>query len=90
MSCNCNPLALGLSIGFIWAISLLIVSILNVASNWGGNTLFLVSEWYLGYDLTMGGMLVGTIWAFFDGFIGGFLVAWLYNAFNQMLSMTKK
>lgn len=34
---------------------------------------------YLGYNLTLTGSLVGAVWAFFDGLIGGLLFAAVYN-----------
>jgi len=34
---------------------------------------------YRGYELTTVGSLIGLVWAFFDGLIGGAILAWLYN-----------
>ncbi len=34
---------------------------------------------YRGYSITPAGSLIGLVWAFFDGLIGGALFAWLYN-----------
>jgi len=30
-----------------------------------------------------GSVVIATLWAVLDGFIGGFLLAWLYNQFSS-------
>ena len=37
---------------------------------------------YRGYNLTFGGSLIGAVWAFADGLIGGAVFAWLYDFFE--------
>ena len=37
---------------------------------------------YRGYNLTFVGSLIGAVWAFFDGLVGGALFAWLYDFFE--------
>jgi hypothetical protein len=34
---------------------------------------------YRGYNLTFVGSLVGAVWAFVDGLVGGAIFAWLYD-----------
>lgn len=34
---------------------------------------------YLGYNISPLGSIVGLGWAVFDGFIGGAVLAWIYN-----------
>jgi hypothetical protein len=38
---------------------------------------------YLGYAISPLGSLVGIVWGFFDGAIGGAILAWLYNLFSE-------
>jgi hypothetical protein len=38
-----------------------------------------LSHFYLGYSITLTGGLIGLIWGFFHGLIGGALFAWFYN-----------
>lgn len=38
-----------------------------------------LSNFYLGYSITLTGGLIGLIWGFFHGLIGGALFAWFYN-----------
>ena len=34
---------------------------------------------YIGYEFTPVGSVIGFLWGFVDGLIGGAIVAWLYN-----------
>jgi hypothetical protein len=34
---------------------------------------------YRGFNISAMGSLIGLIWGFFDGLIGGLIFAWLYN-----------
>jgi hypothetical protein len=43
----------------------------------------LISKCYIGYSITPIGSLVGLVWAFFDGLIGGAIFAWLYNKLSS-------
>ena len=43
-----------------------------------GEPIFL-SRFYLGYRISPAGSLIGLGWALLDGWIGGFVLAWLYN-----------
>jgi len=33
----------------------------------------------VGYSATIVGILIGAVWGFIDAFIGGVVLAWLYN-----------
>jgi hypothetical protein len=39
---------------------------------------------YVGYNATIVGCLIGAAWAFIDAFIGGYLLAWLYNNISRV------
>ena len=41
---------------------------------------------YRGYSLTIAGSLIGGIWAFFDGLIGGAIFAWLYDLLAERVT----
>jgi hypothetical protein len=43
----------------------------------------LISKFYIGYSITPIGSLLGLVWAFFDGLIGGAIFAWLYNKLSS-------
>jgi len=51
-----------------------------------GITISKLGKFYLGYSLSWGGGLIGLIWGFVDGFIGGAIFAWLYNKLGKAQS----
>lgn len=75
---HCSPNALGLSIGVLWAIYIFCCGIFAIFG-WGTELVKVLSSLYLGYAASFGGAIVGAIWAFVDGYIGGAVVGWLYN-----------
>jgi len=80
MKLSVKGLALASAIG--WGGSILIVGILNLIwSGYGVAYLDLVRSIYPGYAAISGfvGVLVGTVYGFVDGWIGGAIIAWLYN-----------
>jgi len=44
-----------------------------------GPNLFLLSQFFIGYEMTFIGSLIGFAYAFVTGFIVGFLIATVYN-----------
>ena len=50
---------------------------------WGEKIVELVSSFYIGYAPTFFGGIIGGIWAFFDGAIGGAIIAWIYNSLTK-------
>jgi len=48
----------------------------------------LLGRIYRGYSLSPIGSVVGLVWAFFDGLVGGAIFAWLYNRFAGFLRTT--
>jgi len=43
---------------------------------------------YIGYNISLTGSLIGLLWGFFDGMIGGAIFAWLYNLLSNKFSKT--
>ena len=74
-----NSIAFGLAVGIIWAVFLFLLAILAMYANWGNAWVELIGSVYLGVNVSWTGALLALPWAFVDGFIGAFLVAWLYN-----------
>lgn len=74
-----NPKALGLTGGILWAVGLILISIIaNGFDIWleGVQT---IAQFYIGYDITVKGALIGAVYGFIDAFIGCWLFGWLYN-----------
>ena len=76
--------ALMITAALLWGGGLLLVGLLNLASeSYGLAFLQMMSSVYPGFHAsrTLGDVLVGTVYAAVDGAICGLLFGWLYNAF---------
>jgi hypothetical protein len=75
---RCQPLALGIAIGVLWAIY---VGCLGITAmfGWGVALVTALASLYIGYGASILGAVVGAIWAFVDGFVAGIIIAWMYN-----------
>ena len=78
-----NTKALALSLGIISAVSVFLIGIFNLSFGLWPTTIKLIMEVYPGFDISIVGILIGAFWGFIDGFIGGILIAWLYNKFSK-------
>lgn len=75
-----KPCAMGSAMGVLWGVSLFITALIaGCCGNWGGAFMSVMSSVYIGYDANFIGALAGLGWGLVDGFIGGFIFAWLYN-----------
>jgi len=74
---------LALASGILWGLGLFVgtwwIILLDGAS---GQTTF-IGMIYRGYSITPLGSVIGLVWGFFDGLIGGAVFAWLYNLFAK-------
>jgi hypothetical protein len=75
---KCQPVALGIAIGVVWAAYIFIAGI-TAMFGWGNAFVDLMASCYIGYSASILGAIIGGIWALVDGFIGGFCIGWLYN-----------
>jgi hypothetical protein len=71
--------AFALTCGLIWGLGLFFLTWWIIAFDGPTGEVTLMGRLYRGYTISAIGSLVGMIWAFFDGLIGGALFAWLYN-----------
>jgi hypothetical protein len=78
MSTGIKPLGLGLTAGIIWAFGILILGLMATFFNWGNAMVSVFGSLYIGYGASLWGSIIGMIWAFFDGFIGGAVFAFVY------------
>jgi hypothetical protein len=76
--------SLALAAGLIWGGLILFVGLINLAApSYGASFLQMMSSVYPGFQFsrTFGDVVIGTIYGFADGAIGGLVFGWLYNAF---------
>jgi hypothetical protein len=76
--------ALMLTSAILWGAVVFLTGITNLIwSGYGTIFLQLMASLYPGYDAsrTMGSVIVGTLYALFDGAVFGLVFSWLYNLF---------
>lgn len=76
-----NPTAMGLASGILWALGAFTITLTAIYLNYGSVFVELMSSVYLGVDISLKGAFLILPWSFVDAFIGGFLLAWIYNRF---------
>ena len=76
-----NANAFGVGLGLLSGL------VIFIATNWlvikGGSTvgphLNLLGQYFIGYRVTFAGSLIGFVYGFATGWIGGVTIGWLYN-----------
>lgn len=76
---KCQPLALGIAIGVLWALYVGCLAI-TAMFHWGAELIAPLASLYIGYGASVIGAIIGAAWAFVDGFVAGIVIAWIYNA----------
>jgi len=76
-----NVKALALTVGLIWGCTLFGMTWWMIAFDGATGESTLIGKLYRGYTVSPMGSLIGLLWAFPDGLIGGALIAWIYNFF---------
>lgn len=74
-----SALKFGLAGGIVWG---LVMFVMTVISHFTGYGMFWLAQWmdlYFGYDISLFGAVIGLLWGFVEGFLGLFLVAFVYN-----------
>jgi hypothetical protein len=89
-----NPLALGLSMGVVYALSLFLVAMVATHWDYGYELIELMENFYPGYGVGLVPSLIGAAWGLLEGTVFGFLMAVFYNIFHKccccMCSCMKK
>lgn len=75
--------AFAMAAGIICGLFILLFGWAGAMLNWGNELANLWGTVYIGFGSTFLGGIVGAIWGFADGFIGGYLFARLYNKFEK-------
>jgi hypothetical protein len=78
-----NIKAFSITCGIIWGFGLLFITWWIILFDGASGSITFIGKIYRGYSISLGGSLIGFIWAFIDGIIGGAVFAWLYNGLSE-------
>jgi hypothetical protein len=76
-----NVWAFALTCALVWGLGVFALTWWIIAFDGATGERTLIGQLYRGYSISPTGSIIGLIWAFFDGLVGGALFAWLYNLF---------
>lgn len=76
-----SVMAFGLALGIMWGVGMLVLGFAAHWFMWGTPLVTTMGSAYVGFEPTLWGSVIGGVWGFCDGFIGGVVLAWLYNKF---------
>lgn len=69
----------GLAGGILWGLFLLVFTFIAFFTGYWMTLMKAITYLYPGYKVTVFGAFIGLLWGFVDGFICGYLFAWIYN-----------
>jgi len=78
-----NAKNFGLACGILWGVLVLLMGWAAALIGWTSAMVDVFASIYIGYSASFVGAIIGAIWAFFDGLIGGYIFVWLYNKLNK-------
>lgn len=85
---NCRNLSIlrfSIAIGFTYGLGMLFLGLMGTYCGWGANVVEAMGTVYIGYQTTIMGSIIGGLWGLVDGFIGGALIAIMYNLLGRYL-----
>jgi len=84
-----NIKAFALACGLIWGFGLFFLTWWVIFFQGATGEPTVVGLVYRGYNISPWGSVIGLIWAFPDGLIGGAIFAWLYNLLVTRFKMSE-
>lgn len=78
-----NTKALAISAGITWGLAIFLLTVWFLVMGYNGNLLAKLGSIYLGYSVSWVGAIIGFVYGFADGLIGGALLGYLYNKFAK-------
>lgn len=71
----------GLACGILIGLALFLITWWIILTKGLSRETTIVGQFYIGYNISPLGSLIGLVWGFVEGWLGGMLFAWLYNRF---------
>ena len=81
-----NVKAFALTCGLVWGLGLMMLTWWIMLFEGATGDVTFLGRLYRGYNISFTGSIIGLVWAFFDGAIGGAIFAWLYNLIASRIS----
>ncbi len=81
-----NVKAFALSFAIWWGVGIFLLTWWIIAFGGPSTDPTFLGRIYIGYAVTPLGSVIGLVWGFVDGLIGGAIFAWLYNFIAAKLS----
>jgi len=78
-----NVKAFALTCGLVWGLGLFLLTWWIIAIEGATDERTFIGMVYRGYSISPLGSIIGLLWAFADGAIGGAIFAWLYNCITS-------
>jgi len=75
--------AFAITCGLVWGLGLFCLTWWIIAFDGVTGETTLIGHIYRGFNISPIGSVIGLIWAFADGAIGGAIFAWLYNLISN-------
>ncbi len=74
-----NLKAFAITCALVWGCAIFFLTWWIIAFDGVTREVTLIGRLYRGYSISPSGSIIGLIWGFFDGLIGGAIFAWIYN-----------
>ena len=81
--CKVHPKRLGLAGGILCGVLMFIFTIIAMYSGYAGDWMTAMESIYPGYMMSWGGAFLGLVYGFIDGFVGLYLLGWIYNRLSK-------
>lgn len=79
-TCKLDVVAVAVALAVVWGLGIFVLGLAAWLAGWGVPLVSMIGSLYLGYDPSLLGTVIGTVWAVVDAVIAGALYAWIYNA----------
>jgi hypothetical protein len=83
-----NTKAFALMLGLVWGLGLFALTWWIIAFDGVTYEVTWIGRIYRGYNVSPLGSVIGLAWGLADGFVGGAVMAWLYNRIAARLQKT--
>jgi hypothetical protein len=83
MKMKLNVKSFALTCAILWGLGVLLGTWWIILLDGSTHDPTFLGKIYRGFNLSFIGSIIGLVWGFFDGLIGGAIFAWLYNLLSK-------